>query len=82
MSLLDGALVLVAIVAALWWACSRHRGRAPVGLLSIAALFLAAVVLVVDGVQWQLVPWQELAAAFTAAAYPSIRAEAGTVGVS
>jgi predicted dienelactone hydrolase len=67
-SLIDGLLVVAALAAALWWALSRRRRPAGLEALSVAALVLAVISLVVDGVQWQLVPWQILALAVTAAA--------------
>ena len=68
MSVIDGLMVVAALTAALWWALSRRRRPAALELLSVAALVLAVTTLAIDGVQWQLVPWQVLALAVTVAA--------------
>jgi Platelet-activating factor acetylhydrolase, isoform II len=67
-SIIDGLLVVAALAAGLWWALSRRRRPAALEALSVGALVLAFITLAVDGVQWQLVPWQLLALAVTAAA--------------
>jgi hypothetical protein len=67
-SVIDGLTVVVALAAGLWWALSRRRRPAVLEALSVGALVLALITLAVDGVQWQLVPWQVLALAVTGAA--------------
>ena len=66
MSVIDGLMVVAALAAGLWWALSRRRRPAALEALSVGALVLALITLAVDGVQWQLVPWQVLALAVTA----------------
>src|SRR3954469_10391898 len=62
MSLLDRLLVAVALLSALWWACSRHRRPAALQRLSAVAPVLAAATFIFDdGPRWQMVPWQALA---------------------
>ena len=61
-------MVVVALVAGLWWGFSRGRRPALLELVSVAALVLAVATLVVEGLRWQLVPWQVLALAVAAAA--------------
>ena len=61
-------MVVVALVAGLWWGFSRRRHRAMLELVSVAALVLAVATLVVEGLRWQLVPWQVLALAVAVAA--------------
>jgi predicted dienelactone hydrolase len=62
MSLLDRLLIVVVLVTALWWACSRHRQPAALARLSAAAVALATATLVFDsGPRWQMVAWQALA---------------------
>ena len=68
MTILDRVMVVVALVAALWWALSRRRRPAALEALSAAALALALVALLVDGLRWQLVPWEVLAVAVATAA--------------
>ena len=63
MSLLDRPLVVVVLISALWWACSRHRRPAALGRLSVVAAALAAATVVFDGPHWQLVPWQAVGVA-------------------
>jgi dienelactone hydrolase len=67
-SVIDGLMVVAALAAGLWWALSRRRRPAALEALSLGALLLALVTLAVDGIHWQLVPWQILALAATAAA--------------
>jgi dienelactone hydrolase len=67
-NVLDGIVVLVALTAALWWALSRRRGPAALQALSAGALVLAFATLALEGVHWQLVPWQLLALAVAGAA--------------
>ena len=43
MSVLDRLLIVVALIAALWWGLSRHRRPAVLEGLSIAAPLLAVV---------------------------------------
>jgi predicted dienelactone hydrolase len=61
MSLLDRLIVVVVLVSALWWACSRNRRPAALQRLSAAAPALAAATVIFDGPRWQMVPWQALA---------------------
>ena len=61
-------MVVVALAAGLWWGFSRRRRPALLELFSVAALVLAVATLVVEGLRWQLVPWQVLALAVAAAA--------------
>ena len=67
-NVLDWLLVVDGFVAASWWALSRHRRTDALQVLSLGALLLAITTLVVNGVQWQLVPWQVLAGSVAAAA--------------
>ena len=60
MSILDILLIVTALTAALWWAVSRHRRPAVLEALSFAAAFSAVLRLLVEGMRWQLVPWQVL----------------------
>src|SRR5207302_11128537 len=59
-SIIDGLMVVAALAAGLWWALSGRRRPAALEALSVGALVLAPSTLAVDGVQWQLVPWQVL----------------------
>ena len=61
-------MIVVALAAGLWWGFARQRCRARLQLFSAAALTLAITTLVVEGLRWQLVPWQVLALAVAAAA--------------
>ena len=65
---LDWLLVIVGFVAASWWALCRHRQPHALQVLSLGALLLAIATLAVNGMQWQLVPWQVLAASVATAA--------------
>src|ERR671938_113727 len=60
--------MIAAFVAAAWWAVARSRRPAALGVVSLIALGLAAVTLVAEGLHWQRVPWQLVAAACAAAA--------------
>jgi hypothetical protein len=68
MTVLDRSMVAVALAAALWWAVSRRRQPSALEALSVGALVLAVATVVVDGLHWQLVPWQVLAVAVATAA--------------
>jgi predicted dienelactone hydrolase len=69
MSPLDRPLIVVVLVSALWWACSRHRGPAALQRLCAVAAGLAVATLIFDaGPRWQMVPWQALAAGVALAA--------------
>ena len=68
MSPLDRLLIIVVLVATLWWAFSRHRRPTELQRLSTAGLALAAATVVFDGPHWQIVPWQALAVAVGVAA--------------
>ena len=67
MSTIDRIMVVAALTSALWWALSRRRHPEALEALSVTALVLAFGTLAVDGVRWQLVPWQVLALAVTVA---------------
>ena len=68
MGIVDTLLIITALTAALWWAASRHRRRAVLEAFSFVAAFLAVLAFAVDGMRWQLVPWQVLATAVAVAA--------------
>jgi predicted dienelactone hydrolase len=61
-------MVVVAFGTGLWWGLSRRRRPALLDLFSMTALALAVATLALDGVRWQLVPWQVLALTVAAAA--------------
>jgi hypothetical protein len=61
-------MIVISLTAGLWWGFSRRRRRALLEVVSITALVLAVATLVIEGVRWQLVPWQVLALAVAAAA--------------
>ena len=61
-------MIVVTLATALWWGFSRGRRPSVLNGFSGAALLLALVTVVVDGFQWQLVPWQVLALAVAVAA--------------
>jgi predicted dienelactone hydrolase len=61
-------MIVVALVTGLWWGFARGRRKALLERFSVAALALAVVTLVLEGLRWQLVPWQVLALAVAAAA--------------
>src|SRR5688572_2424388 len=63
MSVIDGLLVAVVVLATAWWAVARHQWPAALERLSLGAVVLAAFTLAAEGVRWQLVPWQGLALA-------------------
>jgi dienelactone hydrolase len=67
-NILDWLMVIDGFVAASWWALSRHRQPDALQVLSLGALLLAGATLAFNGAQWQLVPWQILAASVAAAA--------------
>jgi predicted dienelactone hydrolase len=69
MSITDRILIVVTLVTALWWLVARRRHRLALDAASAAALVAAAGTLAVDGITWQLVPWQLLAVAVSAAAW-------------
>jgi len=60
MSVLDWFLVAVGLLAASWWAFAPRRGPAAFEVASGCALALAVAALLVEGTQWQLLPWQTL----------------------
>jgi predicted dienelactone hydrolase len=68
MNVLEAALILVATLSALWWMFARNRAPVALEWMSFAALGLALLVLVFEGVHWQLVPWQLVALACGAVA--------------
>jgi predicted dienelactone hydrolase len=61
-------MIVVALVTGLWWGFARWRNPALLERFSVAAVALALATLVVDGLRWQLVPWQVLALAVVIAA--------------
>ena len=67
-SVLDRLMIIVVLATAAWWALSRSRRPAALQALSVAALALAVAVVVVEGLRWQLVPWQVVAVAVAVAA--------------
>jgi hypothetical protein len=68
MSLLDRLLVVVVVAAAAWWELSRSRRPAALEAVSVVSFGLAVALVVVEGLRWQLVPWQLVAVAVAAAA--------------
>jgi dienelactone hydrolase len=68
MNVVNGFLMVTVLFAALWWAFARVHFPRALAVLSLVSLGLAAVTLVVEGLHWQLVPWQVLATACAAAA--------------
>ena len=68
MSTLDRIFVVVTLTTALWWALSRRRRPQILGVLSIGALIGALATISVEGIRWQLVPWQAIAVSVAAAA--------------
>ena len=65
---IDSVMVVVTLATGLWWGFARRRRQDLLQKFSIAALALAVATLVVEGLRWQLVPWQVLAVAVAAAA--------------
>jgi predicted dienelactone hydrolase len=68
MSIIDTLLIVTTLIAALWWAISRHRRPRVLAAWSFAAPLFAILTLALEGMRWQLLPWQALAAAVAAAA--------------
>ena len=68
MNVVNGFLMVPVIFAALWWAFARSHFPRALAVLSLVSLGLAAVTLALEGLHWQLVPWQVLAIACAAAA--------------
>jgi hypothetical protein len=60
MSVLDWCLVVTGALAASWRVFAQRRAWTALQILSIGVLVLAGATLVVDGLQWQLLPWQIL----------------------
>jgi predicted dienelactone hydrolase len=60
MSVLDWCLVVSSALAASWWVFAEQRARGALRIVSIGVLVLAGTTLAVEGVRWQLVPWQIL----------------------
>jgi dienelactone hydrolase len=71
MSLLSAIFVATTLVAVGWWVVARHRWQNALDVLSLASLGLAVVTLGVEGMRWQLVPWQLLA--LTVAVFVGLR---------
>src|ERR671933_638012 len=63
MNVLESLLIVAATLSALWWAFARHRAPVALERLSLAGLGLGVFTLALEGVHWQLVPWQLLALA-------------------
>src|SRR5215216_3098854 len=68
MSILDTLLIVITLTAAIWWAVSRHQRPAVLEAVSFTAPLLVVLALGLEGMRWQLVPWQVLAVALAAAA--------------
>src|ERR1700716_771839 len=68
MSTLDRIFVVVTLTTALWWALSRRRRPQILRVLSIGSLVGALATIAVEGIRWQLVPWQAIAVSVAAAA--------------
>jgi predicted dienelactone hydrolase len=60
MSVLDWCLVAAGLLAVGWSVFAPRRATAVLAVVSVGALALAAATLLIEGVQWQLVPWQAL----------------------
>lgn len=67
MSTIDRILIVVTFASAVWWALSRRRRPEALATLSVGALVLAVGSLALEGVVWQLVPWQLIAVAVAGA---------------
>jgi dienelactone hydrolase len=67
-STIDRILIIVTFATAVWWAVSRRRRPDALAAISVCALVSAVGSLAVEGVVWQLVPWQLLAGAVAGAA--------------
>lgn len=65
---IDMVMVVVTLATVLWWGLARRRRPDLLQKFSIAAPALAVATLVVEGLRWQLVPWQVLAVSVAAAA--------------
>src|SRR5438132_10431157 len=63
MNVLESLLILTATLSALWWAFARHSAPLALERLSLAGLGLGVLAVALEGVHWQLVPWQLLALA-------------------
>src|SRR5947209_17880813 len=68
MNVLESLLILAATVSALWWAFARHRAPVALEWLSLAGVGLGVLAVALEGVHWQLAPWQLLALACAAVA--------------
>src|SRR5947207_13966395 len=68
MNVLESLLILAATLSALWWAFARHRAPVVLEGLSLAGLGLGVLAVALEGLHWQLVPWQLLALACAAVA--------------
>src|SRR5690349_13786413 len=63
MNVLEALLIVAATLSALWWAFARHRAPLALERLSLTGLGLGLLALALEGVHWQLVPWQVVALA-------------------
>src|SRR4051812_45507075 len=68
MVVLESLLILAAALSALWWAFARHRAPIALEWLSFAGLGLSALTVALEGMHWQLLPWQVVALACAAVA--------------
>src|ERR1700704_6273048 len=68
MNVLESPLILAATLSALWWAFARHRAPVALEQVSLVGLGLGVLAVALEGVHWQLVPWQLLALACAAVA--------------
>jgi dienelactone hydrolase len=59
-STLDGCLIVAGVIVVAWLTLARARCATALEMCSVGLLVLGGVTLVVEGAQWQLVPWQAL----------------------
>src|SRR6266849_2308777 len=67
-STIDRIMIIVTVASVVWWLISRRRRPKALAALSVGALVMAVATVALEGVVWQLVPWQFLAVAVTGAA--------------
>jgi dienelactone hydrolase len=60
MSVLAWCLVLAGLLVAVWWTFARSLRPTALQLASIGVLALALATLLIEGSQWQLLPWEAL----------------------
>jgi dienelactone hydrolase len=68
MNVLSGLVIVTVFVSALWWAFARRHFPRALAMLSFVSLGLAGLMLVLEGLHWQRVPWEVLAIGCAAAA--------------